>query len=161
MVETIERPSVSELSVSDAHALVLERLGSDPWIQLDEIEAVLEKLPQQPVPQQHVFTPGIYLRTVVMPAQTLVTSRIHLTEHPYIISGGIVSVWEDGTGWVTLKAPHIGVTKPATRRMLFCHTDVIWSTAHANPGEITDPDEMMRKLTYCGGKYESLGGSKS
>lgn len=144
-----------------ANELVVERMGSDPWRQLDEIEAVMERLPQQEVPQHHVFTPGIYLRSVFMPAQTLVTSRIHLTEHPFIISAGIVSVCEDGTGWVTHQAPYIGVTKSATRRMLFCHTDVIWSTAHANPEEVRDPDEMMMRLTYCGGKYKSLGGSKS
>lgn len=145
----IECPFAAELAV------VKERLGSDAWQKIEALESVLERLPQEFVAQNHIFTPGLYLREVFIPAGTLLTTRIHLVEHPFIISAGVVSVWDNE--WETLRAPHSGVTKPGTRRILYAHTDVIWSTIHAT--DKTDPDEVVREVTYSGGKFEQLGGA--
>lgn len=88
-------------------------------------------------PLTHRFTPGLYIREIHMPAGSLITSKIHNTEHPFIISKGTVTVMtEDGE--FKLQAPHTGITKPGTRRLLFCHTDVVWTTIHA----ITDGETV-------------------
>lgn len=168
MIELLERPEAKSDAVTGydaelaaAHALVVSRLGTNPWRAIDAIEDDLAQLPQQEMPLNHVFTAGLYLRTIMMPAGTLLTSRIHLTEHPFIISSGVISVWSDETGWQTLRAFHAGVTKPGTRRMLFAHTDVLWSTAHTNPDDERDPDKIVERVTFCGGKFRELGRSKS
>lgn len=66
-----------------------------------------------------------------MPAMSMVTSKIHNTEHPFIILKGTVSVANGDGASQTFTAPYVGITKPGTRRILFCHTDVEWMTIHA------------------------------
>ncbi len=94
----------------------------------------------------HVFTPGLYTRTIFMPAGTWVVSNIHLTEHPFLISQGEVEVYEARNGEMvylqTLRAPHLGVTKPGTQRALRNLSDVTWSTFHlTEPGDFAAPGE--------------------
>mgnify|MGYP007100086479 CR=1 FL=1 len=84
-------------------------------------------------PVTHRFTPGLYIREIFMPAGSLIVSKIHLTEHPYMVMWGKVSVWTDDEGEVEIEAPFTGTTMAGTRRVLFCHTDVLWTTCHLNP----------------------------
>lgn len=89
--------------------------------------------PAVELPVTHRFTPGLYVREIFMPAGTLLTSRIHKTEHPYVITKGVVSVLIPGTGVETLSAGHVGITLPGTRRLLYIHEDTTWLTFHPNP----------------------------
>ncbi len=164
MTALLEKPEGAVCAAPDhdaelaaAHALVIERLGSDPWKKIDALEAEMAALPQVDLPLHHVFTPGLYVREIFIPKGTIATTRIHLTEHPFVISAGVVSIWTDDLGCVTLRAPHTGVTKPGTRRVLFAHSDVIFSTFHVT--DETDPDTIVRHLTFCGGKFNELRGA--
>lgn len=94
---------------------------------------------------KHHFTPGLYIRTLTMPAGALILSRTHKTEHPYVVTQGKVSVWIAGTGWVTITAPHFGITKPGTQRILFIHEDCVWTTFHATP--LTTPEAIVAEIT--------------
>ena len=68
---------------------------------INELEAaMLENLPQVECPLVHRFTEGMYIREIFMPQGTLITSRIHLTNHPFTISKGRVKVSIDGGEWV-------------------------------------------------------------
>ncbi len=134
------------VSAMDSVALVESRADSPEWQEINRAEQVLAALPQQLCPLKHVFTPGLYTRQILMPAGTLLTSRIHLFEHPFIISAGVVSVWGDERGWETLQAPYLGVTKPATRRVLYIHQDTIWTTFHVT--NETDPEKIVEQVTY-------------
>jgi hypothetical protein len=87
-----------------------------------------------PIKLKHIFTPGLYTRQIFMPAGSLVMSRIHMWEHPFIISQGRVSVY-DGAEIVTLTAPHQGITQAGTKRLLFVHEDTIWTTFHVTNKE--------------------------
>lgn len=84
-------------------------------------------------PVTHRFTEGLYSREIFMPAGSLIVSKIHLTEHQYMVSWGKVSVWTDEDKEIIIEAPYTDSTKPGTRRVLFCHTDVLWTTFHPNP----------------------------
>ena len=86
-----------------------------------------------------------------------VLERVYLTEHPFIVSAGCVSVLNDEGKWETIRAPFTGVTKPCTRRVIVVHEDTIWTTCHANPENETDPDKIVREVTFTGGKYAELG----
>ncbi len=82
-------------------------------------------------PSTHRFTPGLYTREIFMPAGTIATTKIHKTEHPFVISQGEVSVYIEGSDKVErFTAPHTGITKPGTRRLLFVHKDTTWTTFH-------------------------------
>jgi hypothetical protein len=82
-----------------------------------------------------------------MPAGAVLTSRTHKYEHPFVISKGVVSVWSVEEGSVTYRAPHTGITKPGTRRVLVIHEDTIWTTFHVNEDDAQDPDELVYELT--------------
>lgn len=105
--------------------------GHSTWEELDRLEADMEKSEHKvDLTVRHLFTPGLYIREIFMPAGTRLISKIHKTEHPYVISKGKVGVWTEEDGVVTIEAPHTGITKPGTRRLLYIYEDTIWSTFH-------------------------------
>lgn len=81
----------------------------------------------------HTFTPGMYAREITMFPGDRITSKIHLTEHQFIISQGIAIVY-DMEGSHILTAPYHGVTKVGTRRVLLIPEEspvpTIWTTFH-------------------------------
>ncbi len=97
---------------------------------IDALEQAMVGAGEIDLPLEHAFLPGLYVRTIFMPAGTLLTSKIHKTKHPYVITKGSVSVWIDGVGWERLEAGHRGVTLPGTRRVLYIHEDCVWTTYH-------------------------------
>lgn len=106
-------------------------LGKD---RIDQLTATLaHALPEVDCPVDHVFTPGLYSRTIYMDENLLLVSKTHLTDHQYILSEGVCSVWIDGEGWRLIQAPYRGVTKAGTRRILFIHMNCVWTCFHATP----------------------------
>jgi hypothetical protein len=105
---------------------------------LDELEsAMLENFPIINCPLVHRFTKGLYVREIFMPAGSLITSKVHKTQHQFFILKGAVSVWTNEGEEVYLEAPYIGITEPGTRRLLFIWEDCIWATSHPNPDNET------------------------
>ena len=98
---------------------------------LDELEvSMLENGEPVLCLTTHKFTDGMYIREIFMPAGSLITSKIHKTEHPYIVSYGKVAVSIDGNDWDEITSPYTGITKPGTRRVLYILEDCIWTTFH-------------------------------
>ena len=61
---------------------------------IDELEATMvDNFPLADCPLVHRFTEGLYVREIFMPAGSLITSKIHKTQHQYFILKGAVSVW--------------------------------------------------------------------
>jgi hypothetical protein len=118
--------------------------GDVDWGMVDQIQMAMSDMPQQECPLDHAFTPGLYSRTIFMPAGTLIVSKIHKTEHQYVISAGKVRVWTREQGVVHLEAPHVGITKPGTRRVLYIDEDCVWTTFH--PTDETDLDKIEEQL---------------
>ena len=115
---------------------------------IDQLEAVLFNCPQIDCPLVHRFTPGMYIREIFMPAGTMLTSMIHKTEHPYVVSKGKVNVEINGV-IENIEAPFFGITKPGTRRVLYILEDTVWTTFHALPmvtGEEKDKDLLVSKI---------------
>ena len=121
-----------------------EEIAAQKATPLDVVEAEMFKHPQVHCPLTHRFTPGMYIREIFMPAGTVVSTALHKTEHPFVISKGDVSVWRDGFPVERLKAPHTGITKPGTRRLIYIHKDTIWITFHIT--DKTDPDEIAKDI---------------
>lgn len=109
---------------------------------IDAVEAIIAQHPPVDCPLVHRFTNNMYIREIFMPAGSLITSKIHKTEHPFVISKGSCTVWTDEGESMTLSAPYCGITKPNTRRVLFIHEDCVWTTFHVTdkktPEEVED-----------------------
>lgn len=119
---------------------------------INELEAAMfENFEPINFPLVHRFTEGLYVREIFMPAGSLLTSKIHKTQHQYFILKGSVSVWIDEGEEIFLEAPYIGVTEPGTRRVLYIWEDCVWATSHPNPDNETVEQIEERILE----KYEN------
>jgi hypothetical protein len=113
--------------------------------QQDIAEAIVASLPQVELPLEHFFTKGLYVRKIFMPAGSVVCSRTHLTQHPWFLLQGAVSVVDEYGYRKTFKAPYIGITEPGARRTILVMEDCVWATAHVT--DLTDPDEIAEAIT--------------
>lgn len=119
---------------------------SDYHRSVDELENLMvERGTPQEIPTRGFFTPGLFVREVFMPAGSLVTSKIHATRHPFVLSKGRVRVL-DARGPVELAAPFTGVTEAGTRRVLFILEDAIWTTFH--PTDKTTVEEVEADIIF-------------
>lgn len=115
--------------------------------EMDRLElGMLASAPAVDLPVEHRFTPGLYIRTIHMPAGTLLTSKIHRTEHPYVVTRGRVSVYIPDRGVEHLEAGHMGITQAGTRRLLYIHEDTVWTTFHPNPDDVEDLEVIEERL---------------
>lgn len=99
---------------------------------------MLDNFPAYDFPITHRFTQGMYIREMFAPKGSIIVSKIHRTEHPFVISKGRISVWDDQDLERLLVAPFTGITKPGTRRFAYVHEDCIWTTFHC----ITDGETV-------------------
>jgi len=89
-------------------------------------------------PLKHVFVDGAYVRTITIPADIVMTSKIHKVTHPYFVMKGEVDVLtEDGIQRIT--APYHGITKAGIKRVLRTYTEVVWTTVH-----VTDETDLNK-----------------
>ena len=125
---------------------------------IDELENIIFNSGQAilDLPLVHRFTKGMYIREIFMPAGITLTTRIHKTQHPFVLLSGTVSVYIPEGGAVTLTGPHIGITEPGTRRVLYMHTDARWITFHVNEDDETDPDVIVERVTDHPGLPEGI-----
>jgi len=81
-------------------------------------------------PLQHSFIDGVYVRTIFIPAGTVIVGKIHKHSHANILSVGTVSVMTEGGGLERLVGP-LTMTSPAgCKRAVWAHTDTTWTTIH-------------------------------
>ena len=94
-------------------------------------------------PVKHSFADGCYIREIFNPAGELLVTKIHKKEHPFFLMKGKMSILtEDGVKHV--QAPHHGITKPGTKRIIYTHTDCVFVTVHAT--DKTDVDEIEKEV---------------
>ena len=100
----------------------------------------------------HTFTKdkngksNLYTRSILMKAGRIEISRLHLSEHPYVVLKGRVQVIDQNGVGEEIVAPYFGVTKPGTQRVIKVLEDTIWITFHAT--DKTDIDEIGREILY-------------
>jgi hypothetical protein len=121
---------------------------------IDVLEIELARAPQVECPTSHHFVGGVYIRETSAPAGTLVTTKIHLTEHPFMVLKGRVRVFTEDDGVVEIAAPFCGVTKPGTRRACYVVEDVVWVTIHQTSDTDVERIEKTLFLDYDHGGLE-------
>jgi hypothetical protein len=93
----------------------------------------LSTLPQTDCALMHRFAPGVYLREIHMPADTVVIGKVHKTEHfNILLQGACLIVHEDGRR-EELRAPLTFVSGAGVQKVLYIIEDMIWQTVHVTP----------------------------
>lgn len=111
---------------------------------VQRLQAAVAQFDQVDCPVGHLFSPGLYLRTIVMPADTFVIGKTHATEHPNILISGDVTVWTAQDGVHRITGPKAWVSGAGVKKVLYTHTDCVWMTAHVT--EETDLIELEKRL---------------
>lgn len=97
---------------------------------IDRVFASIAAQPRVEAPVVHRFTPGLYTREILMKAGTKHLSKVHKTEHQFIVSSGACFVSENGNTPYMIQAPYHGITVPGTWREIFAVLDCLWTTMH-------------------------------
>lgn len=96
---------------------------------LDRVEAQMHEIGVIDFETSGFFCGGMYVRTVFVPKGSFLTSKIHKTDHPFILSAGTITIFTQ-QGEQTLTAPHIDITLKGTRRFARADSDVLFTTIH-------------------------------
>lgn len=94
-------------------------------------------------PLRHDFAPGVYLRTVLMPAGVMVIGHEHKTRHFNVVHSGKARVLIGGAV-ADIVAPCIFVSEPGVRKVLLILESMEWSTIH--PTHETDLAKLEELL---------------
>ena len=117
---------------------------------VEKIEAFQAMLMEHPnrieFEHTHAFVPGVYARTMYLPADTVLTSKIHLVENFFFLSVGHLTVFDSFGGRHDVHAPYLGITKPGTKRALYSHVDSVVTTFHPNTDDCQDIAELERRF---------------
>lgn len=132
-----EKREVTHLSSS----LQIRRRILDFEDRLREIPGAVEG-DSELCPLKHEFPPGLYVRTITIPAGTVLTGRLHRHAHPNFLHRGIVEMATEHGGIERIEGPKFMISKGLTKRALVAVTEVEWTTIHANPNNLRDPAEI-------------------
>ena len=97
---------------------------------VNEIEAMMLRMPQLDMPVTHYFSLGLYARELTIPAGTLLTGKIHKYQQLNIMTQGDLSVMTE-EGIKRVGAGFVVVSPPGTKRIAYAHADTKWITVHA------------------------------
>lgn len=119
---------------------------------IGEIEELLKSGETIEIPVEHYFSFGVYGREMRLKSGTLIVGKIHKFENLNILSEGEVSVLSiDGVKRV--KAPHTFVSQPGAKRVIYAHTDIVWTTILGSNEK--DPEIIEEK--FIAKTYEEVG----
>lgn len=105
---------------------------NDPMLireKINHLESDMMKEPQLEIKTTHYFSDGIYAREIFIPKGTLLTGKIHKTEHMNICSQGDISILTED-GMKRIKSPFTMSCRPGTKRVGYAHEDTVWTTIH-------------------------------
>ena len=94
-------------------------------------------------PLKHSFGDGVYVREIFNPAGELLVTKIHKYSHPFFLLKGKMTMMSE-EGEKTIQAPHYGITKAGTKRIIYTHEDCIFVTVHAT--NLTDIDAIEKEI---------------
>jgi hypothetical protein len=101
-------------------------------------------------PVKSTFADGLYIREIFNPAGQVLITKVHKKQHAFFLSKGKMSiVTEDGVN--TIEAPYNGITEPDTKRLIYTHTDCVFTTVHAT--DLKDVKEI--ESTLVSDEYEN------
>ena len=140
---------LNEVNRNDVNLWEKFEVDSRPFRErIMDLQAELEKLPQIVMPIKHQFCDGLYLRTIWVPAGTLVVTRIYKIEQANIISQGEVSIRSEFGGF-RVNGPYIFTAKAGTKRAIYHHTNVMWtSVMPSNSRDIGKNEDRVYASSY-------------
>lgn len=125
--------------LAEAEILALDRPNR---AKVEELEAHVLQLPQVDLHTTHELSGGVYARTIVIPAGTVLTGAAHKKDHLNIMQGDITVSTDDGMK--RMSGQHVIPTKAGMKRVGYAHSETIWTTiCHTNLMDIESIEEEL------------------
>jgi hypothetical protein len=115
-------------------------------IPIYRLEQAIYSLPRVEIPVSHDFCKGIYARTIVIPAGTVLTGAVHKDECFFLVRNGAILITTDKEP-IKAETGFMSITRPDTKRAGFALVDTMVTTFHSNPDELRDPQEIWDTFT--------------
>jgi len=115
----------------------LQRVEIIEWIMTQVFENVADLLPVR-----EWIHGGMYSRELTIPADTLLTGKIHTLDHAFILSKGkLLILGNDGIK--TIEAPYFFTAKAGTKKLGYAYSDCVCTTV--NTTQKTDLKEAFEE----------------
>lgn len=111
--------------------------------EIRKLQSAMLAMPQAVLPVKHHFADGLYARELFRPQGTLIVGKVHAKEHFYLLVEGEIIAWTE-EGMKRIKAPHLMITKPGTKRVTLALVDSTCITFHAT--QETDLNKIEEEL---------------
>src|SRR5512146_1314613 len=96
-------------------------------LDLMAIETKMLEREQVDIPLTHIFSGGVYIRQVEMPAGTLVMGKRHRHETCNVLLKGKLAVFvEEGKPPMTIEGPAIFTSAPNAKKFAYCIEDAVF-----------------------------------
>jgi hypothetical protein len=112
---------------------------------IQHLQDALATLPQIETGLEHYFADGMYGRRCSIKADSIVTGKIHRHEHFVLLIKGTVTINTD-RGMETITAPHVWVSPPGAKRVLYTHDDCEFFTTHLNHDNERDLERIEAEV---------------
>lgn len=131
--------------------------------QINIAEAAMKQMPQVTLKTEHLFSFGVYARTIYIPKGVILTGHIHKFENLNILLKGKIQV-SIGDKVETIEAPFVVVSPANTKRIAQALEDCIWMTILGSHEKNLDciEDHFIAKseeeyLEYCNNQLKLPG----
>ena len=117
-----------------------------PGLNLSALEAHMKTMPGQiEIPVEHVFSGGIYLRSITIPAGALVMGKRHRGATCNILMKGKLAVYTTEHEPPTIiEAPRIFTSPPYAKKFAYCIEEAVF--VNAFPTDETDPERIEARV---------------
>ena len=94
-------------------------------------------------PLKHSFADDIYIREIYIPKGHIIATKLFRQAHATFLTEGECSIMTE-TGTMRINAPFQMITPAGTKRVMYTHTDIKWTTVHGNPTNTQDLKEIEK-----------------
>jgi hypothetical protein len=107
------------------------------------MEDYMLQFPQVDLSTTHLVFGGMYARTILIPAGTMLTGALTELANICVMCGDITVTTDDGTKRLT--GFHVLAAKPGAKRAGIAHSDTYWTTLI--PTDLTDITDIEESMT--------------
>jgi hypothetical protein len=104
---------------------------------------------------RHSFSPGIYMREILMFAGTTLIGAEHTGEHFNVVLKGRCFVSIDGVS-KEIVAPSYFRSGAGVRKVLYIVEDTTWITVHPNPDDEHDIEKLEARIMKHSAVYKKF-----
>jgi hypothetical protein len=101
----------------------------------------------------HMFSDGMYFRTIEIPAGTVIEGKRHRNKTMNILLKGKMTIY-DGEEAHEITAPFMVESEPNTKKLGYAHEDSVWLNVHRT--DSTDLNEIEKQVTITEEEYNNV-----